>query len=100
MGKEKEKGFPFLVGRGGFSAHMGAGARVGEAGDPAGPAVRGRRRGTTWRRGPTSQGEGRGLTASATMEGEGLDRGSTGGEDPRRFSAVDPVLRRGSGGGA
>jgi hypothetical protein len=38
--KEKEKGFPFLVGRGGFLAHMGAGARAGEAGGPAGPAVR------------------------------------------------------------
>ena len=41
MGKEKEKGFPFLVGRGGILAHMGAGARAGEAGGPAGPAVRG-----------------------------------------------------------
>ena len=56
-------------------AHMGAGARAGEAGGPAGPAVRGRRRGTAWRRGPTSQRERRGLTALATTEGEGLDRG-------------------------
>jgi hypothetical protein len=75
MGKEKEKGFPFPVGRGGFSAHLGAGARAGEAGGPAGPAVRGRQRGTARRRGPTSQGEGRGLTALAITEGE---RGSTG----------------------
>ena len=97
MGKEKEKGFPFLVGRGGFLAHMGAGARAGEAGGPAGPAVRGRRRGTAWRRGPTSQGERRGLTVLATTDG---GRGSTGGEDPRQFSAAGPVLRRGSGGGA
>jgi hypothetical protein len=82
-------------------AHLGAGARAGEAGGPAGPAVRGRRRGTARRRGPTSQGERRGLMALATTEwGEGLDRGSAGGGDPRRFSAVGPVLRRGSGGGA
>jgi hypothetical protein len=70
--KEKGKGFPFPAGRGGFSAHLGAGARAGEAG---GPAVRGRRRGTAWRRGPTSQGEGRGLTVLAITEGE---RGLTG----------------------
>jgi hypothetical protein len=64
------------VGRGGFLAHMGAGARAGEAGGPASPAVRGRRRGTAWRRGPTSQRERRGLTALATTEGgKGLDRG-------------------------
>jgi hypothetical protein len=97
MGKEKEKGFPFPVGRGGgFSAHLGA----GEAGGPAGPAVRGRRRGTARRRGPTSQGRGGANGVGDNGGGEGLDRGSTGGGDPRRFSTVGPVLRRGSGGGA
>jgi hypothetical protein len=32
--------------------------------------------------------------------GEGARPGSTGGGDPRRFSAAGLVLRRGSGGGA
>jgi hypothetical protein len=32
--------------------------------------------------------------------GGGARPGSTGGEDPPRFSTVGPVLRRGSGGGA
>jgi hypothetical protein len=37
------------------------------------------------------------LTAT---EGGGFDRSPTGGEIPRRFSAVGPVLRRGGGGEA
>jgi hypothetical protein len=42
----------------------------------------------------------RGLTALTATEGGGFDRSPAGGEIPRRFSAVGPVLRRGGGGEA
>jgi hypothetical protein len=40
------------------------------------------------------------MTALTATEGGGFDRSPAGGEIPRRFSAVDPVLRRGGGGEA
>jgi hypothetical protein len=47
-----------------------------------------------------ARGGGGGLTARTATEGGGVDRSSTGGGIPRRFSAVGPVLRRGGGGEA
>jgi hypothetical protein len=97
--KEKEKGFPALLGRGGISAHPGASAcaRARLAAQLA------QQRGTTGERrygaGPTCQRGGRSLTARAVTEGGGGRPGS----DRRWESAA--VLRRGSvprrgGGGA
>jgi hypothetical protein len=45
-------------------------------------------------------GRGRGLTALTATEGGGFDRSPAGGEIPRRFSAVGPILHRGGGGEA
>jgi hypothetical protein len=97
MGKEKEKGFPFPVGRGGIFGPLGRGRGWRPswpicAGETAGDGVEVRAHQPGREEGADGVGDNGG--------GEGLDWGSTGGEDPRRFSAVGPVLRRGSGGGA
>ena len=57
-------------------AHMGAGARAGEAGGPAGPAVRGRRRGRRGGAGPPARERGGGADGVGDNGGgKGLDRG-------------------------
>jgi hypothetical protein len=93
MGKEKGKGFPFPVGRGGIFGRLGRGRsrergwrpswhnRVGET---AGDGVEARAHQPGTGEGADGVGDNGG--------GKGLDRGSTGGEDPRRFSAAGPVL--------
>jgi hypothetical protein len=100
IGKEKEKDFLSLRARGDFWptwARALARARLaaqlaqlcgGDGGDDAEARAHQPGRGE----GADGVGDNRG--------GEGLDRGSTGGGDPRRFSAVGPVLRRGGGGRA
>jgi hypothetical protein len=98
IGKEKEKDFLSLrAGGGGGFRPTWARARLaaqlaqlcgGDGGDSA--EVRAHQPG----RGEGADGVG------DNGGGEGLDRGSTGSGDPRRFSAVGPVLRWGGGGGA
>jgi hypothetical protein len=99
MRKRKRKGFSCLLGRGDFGPPGRERARAGAAGGPAGPTARetvgGRRCGA----GPHVTREG-GLTARGSDGWGEVDRSSTAREIPRRFSAVGPVLWRGSGGEA
>jgi hypothetical protein len=95
MGKEKEKGFPtcWAGGGGEILAHPGA------VGGPAGPSATETTGDGAVARAHTSAREG-GLTARSSDGGGGVDRSSTAGEIRRWFSAVGPVLWRGSGGEA
>jgi hypothetical protein len=97
-GKRKRKGFSCLLGRGEILAHPGASAR-GRGRRPSQPISEGdgggRRRGV----GPHVS-EGRGFNGAEQRRRGEVDRSSTAGEIPRRFSAVGPVLWRGSGGEA
>jgi hypothetical protein len=90
MGNEKEKGFPACWAGGKILAHPGAigGPSAGETAENGAVA-----------RAHTSA-RGGGLTAQSSDGGGEVDRSSTAGEIPRRFSAVGPVLWRGSGGEA
>jgi hypothetical protein len=101
MGKEKEKGFPACWARGGGFWPTRARARArGRGRRPSRPISEGddggRRRGA----GPHIS-EGRVFNgAEQRRRGGEVDRSSTAGEILRRFSAVGPVLWRGSGGEA
>jgi hypothetical protein len=100
--KRKIKGNLHLTRPGGILAHTARerGRGRGRACGPAGPAARERGRGRCRSAGPLARERGRGLTA---LLGNGGGRGSTGAgrrRTPRRFSAVGPVLWRGSGGEA
>jgi hypothetical protein len=93
MRKEKGKGFSCLLGRGEFLAHPGA------VGGPAGPTAREMAGddAMAWAHTPARGG---GLTARSSNGGGEVDQSSTTGEIPRRFSAVGPVVWRGSDGEA
>jgi hypothetical protein len=94
--KKKKKEFPASWAGGDFGP---PGRECARACGPAGPAVRGdgggRRRGA----GPHAR-EREGLTALTATEGGGVRPGSGQRRVPRRFSAVGPILRQGSGGEA
>jgi hypothetical protein len=98
---KKGKGFPALLGRGGARnlAQPGASARASTAGGPAGPTARGNDGGRRCGARPTRQ-RGGGFNSADDNRGRGVDRSSTSGGIPRRFSTVGPVLRRGGGGEA
>jgi hypothetical protein len=98
-GKRKRKGNSCLLGRGEILAHPGASERARVAGGPAGPSARKTVGDGAMARAHTSAREG-GLTARSSDRGGEVDRSSTTGEISRRFSAVGPVLWRGSGGEA
>jgi hypothetical protein len=98
MRKQKEKGFPALLGRGRFWPTQRERAR-GHSWRPSWPSSEGnggrRRCGV----GPTCQRGG--VNGADDNGGRGeFDRSPAGGEIPRRFSAVGLVLRRGCGGEA
>jgi hypothetical protein len=93
-GKRKRKRNSQLVGPGEISAHQ-ARARL----RPSWPSCAGQRRGTAPWRGPACQREGGADGVDGTEEG-GARPGSGRRRVPRRFSAVGPVLRWGSGGEA
>jgi hypothetical protein len=95
--KKKKKRVFLLAGPGGILAHPGA--REGVAGGLDGPKARETAGDSTVARAHTSVREG-GLTVRGSDGGGEVDRSSTTGEIPRRFSAVGPVLWWGSGGEA
>jgi hypothetical protein len=97
MGKRKRKGNSCLLGRGEILAHPGASA----AGGPHGPSARETVGDGVVVRAHTSAREGR-LTERSSNGGGGgkVDRSSTAGEIPWRFSAVGLVLWWGSYGEA
>jgi hypothetical protein len=103
MGKEKRKikrkGISCLAGPGGFRPTWAHARARGRACGPAGPAVRGRRRGTAPWRGAHTPARGVNGVDGHRRRG-GFDRSPADGEIPRRFSAVGPVLRRGGDGEA
>jgi hypothetical protein len=101
MGKEKEKGFPFLVGPGGdfwptWARALARARLAAQLAQLCGGDGGGRRGGA----GPPARERGGADGVGDNGGGGGARPGSTGGEDPRRFSAAGPVLRWGSGGGA
>ena len=75
MGKEKEKGFPFLVGPGGIFGPHGRGRSRGRGWRPSWPSREGETTGDGVEARAHQPGRGEGLTALATTEG---GRGSTG----------------------
>ena len=97
-GKRKRERIFQPTGPGGILAQKAQARAGGRAFGPLGPAARGDGRGTALRRGPARQRE-EGTTLRARRGGEG-STGAGRRRAPRRFSAVGPVLRWGSGGGA
>jgi hypothetical protein len=98
--KKKEKGFLASWAEGGILAQPGASARAAAwAGGPLGPPA-----GETAGNGAVARahmpGRGRGLTAFERRRGGGSRPEFGRRWNPRRFSAVVPVLRRGGGGEA
>jgi hypothetical protein len=89
--------FPALLGRGEFRPTW---ARARARLRPSWPSSEGETAGNGVVARARMPGRGRGLTALTATEGGGFDRSPAGGEIPRRFSAVGPVLRRGGGGEA
>jgi hypothetical protein len=105
MRKEKGKGFPALLGRGGILAHLGASARAGAAGGPVGPTARGRRGTALWC-GAHMPARGRGLNGAGDNGGRGRSTGvrppveSRGGSPSWvRFYGGEAVARHGQGQG-
>jgi hypothetical protein len=98
-GKRKRERIFQLAGSGGNFGPPGASARTRACLRPSWPSCAGRRRGTAQWRGPARQREGGADGVDDTEEG-GARLGSGRRRVPRRFSAVGPVLWRGSGGEA
>jgi hypothetical protein len=98
-GKRKRERILQPTGPGGILAQKAPARAGGRAFGPLGPAARGDGGGTALRRGPACQREGGGNGVNGT-EGGTRSTGAGRRRAPRRFSAVGPVLRWGSGGGA
>jgi hypothetical protein len=92
--KKKKKEFPASWAGGDFGPPRRECARAARL-RPSWPSCAGRRRGTSPWRGPARQREG----GADGVDGNG-GRGVRPGSVRRRFSAVGPILRRGSGGEA
>jgi hypothetical protein len=97
--KRKRKGILQLTGPGGISAHSARGRRRGRACGPVGPAARKQRRGRRRSAGPPARERGGADGVTRQQRGRGSTRAGRR-RTPRRFSAVGPVLWRGSGGEA
>jgi hypothetical protein len=95
MGKEKEKGFPACWAGGDFGPPGRERAR-GRGRRPSRPISEGDGGGRSRGTGPHVS-EGRGFNGAKQRRRGEVDRSSTAGEIPWRFSAVGPVLWRGSG---
>jgi hypothetical protein len=97
--KIKRKRISCLAGPGGILAHPGASAR-GCGWRPSWPNSEGETAGTALWHGAHTPVRGEGFNGADDNGGRGVDRSSTGGGIPRRFSAVVPVPRRGGSGEA
>jgi hypothetical protein len=101
MGKEKRKRISFPCGPGGIFGPLGRGRSRERGWRPSWPSCAGETAGDGVEARAHQPGREEGADGVGDNGGGGGARpGSTGGEDLRRFSAVGPVLRRGSGGGA
>jgi hypothetical protein len=97
--KKKKKRVFLLAGPGGFWPTRAQALARGHVRRPSWPNSEGD--GGGWRRGAGPHvSEGRGLNGAGQRRRGEVDRSSTAGEIPRRFSVVGPVPWRGSGGEA